>query len=201
MASGTTQTPFDLEEVTRTDNVFYDGYWQNENYFLRYRDTVIQSFHFPAFSGKNNLELADALSRKRAASCHVRRGDYLLDPIYGVCSESYYKRAINELNTIINPELYCIFSDDIDWCKNNLSDAFYNKEVVFVNWNSKKDSFRDMQLMSLCHYNIIANSSFSWWGAWLNNHQDKIVLAPERWMNKPIVNDPICDSWKRIKIE
>ena len=76
-----------------------------------------------------------------------------------------------------------------------------DKEVIFVDWNKGKESYRDIQLMSLCHYNIIANSSFSWWGAWLNNHEDKVVLAPEIWMNKPLVNDPICDSWKRINVK
>ena len=97
--------------------------------------------------------------------------------------------------------MYCIFSDDIEWCKENLKFLIGDKEVVFVDWNKGQESFRDMQLMSLCHYNIIANSSFSWWGAWLNNNDGKVVVAPERWMNKPLVNDPICDNWKRIKVE
>ena len=73
-----------------------------------------------------------------------------------------------------------------------------NREVVFVDWNRKENSFRDMQLMSLCKHNIIANSSFSWWGAWLNQNESKVVIAPSVWMNKPIVNDPICENWIRI---
>lgn len=127
--------------------------------------------------------------------------NYLKDPIYGVCSSDYYIRAITELNQSVNPDMYCIFSDDIEWCKENLKFLIGDKEVVFVDWNKGQESFRDMQLMSLCHYNIIANSSFSWWGAWLNNNDGKVVVAPERWMNKPLVNDPICDNWKRIKVE
>ena len=202
MTSGTTQIPFDYNEVTRKGNAFYDGYWQNEKNFLPIREKIIETFAFPDFNDEKNIALAEKLKRVRAASCHLRRGDYLKDPVYGVCNESYYKRAVDELNRLADPELYCIFSDDIEWCKENLIDIIgKNKEIVFVDWNKGKDSYRDMQLMSLCHYNIIANSSFSWWGAWLNNHDDKVVLAPEIWMNKPMVNDPICDSWKRISIK
>ena len=120
---------------------------------------------------------------------------------YGVCNSDYYANAIAELENMVAPEMYCIFSDDIAWCKDNISSMIGDKEIVFVDWNKGRESFRDMQLMSMCHYNIIANSSFSWWGAWLNNHKDKVILAPEKWMNKPLVNDPICEDWKRIKVD
>ena len=199
MASGTTQIPFDYKEVTREDDAFYDGYWQNEKNFLPIREKVIQTFAFSDFEDEKNKALAEKLKGVRAASCHLRRGDYLTDPVYGVCNTNYYAMAVTELNQTVNPDLYCVFSDDIEWCKENLVDLIgKDKDVIFVDWNKGKESYRDIQLMSLCHYNIIANSSFSWWGAWLNNHEDKVVLAPEIWMNKPLVNDPICDSWKRI---
>lgn len=202
MASGTTQIPFDYKEVTREDDAFYDGYWQNERNFLPIREKVIETFTFSKFTDEKNIALAKKLGGVRAASCHLRRGDYLTDPVYGVCNANYYERAVTELNQAVNPDLYCVFSDDIEWCKENLVDLIgRDKEVIFVDWNKGKESYRDMQLMSLCHYNIIANSSFSWWGAWLNNHEDKVVMAPEVWMNKPLVNDPICDSWKRINVK
>lgn len=201
MVSGTTQIPFDYGEVTRDDDAFYDGYWQNEKNFLPIRDKVIKAYTFPKFQDERNARLAEKLKMTRAVSCHVRRGDYLNDPVYGVCSNDYYANAIAELENMVAPEMYCIFSDDIAWCKDNISSMIGDKEIVFVDWNKGKDSFRDMQLMSMCHYNIIANSSFSWWGAWLNNHKDKVILAPEKWMNKPLVNDPICEYWKRIKVD
>ena len=201
MVSGTTQIPFDYGEVTRDDDAFYDGYWQNEKNFLPIRDKVIKAYTFPKFQDERNARLAEKLKMTRAVSCHVRRGDYLNDPVYGVCSNDYYANAIAELENMVAPEMYCIFSDDIAWCKDNISSMIGDKEIVFVDWNKGKDSFRDMQLMSMCHYNIIANSSFSWWGAWLNNHKDKVILAPEKWMNKPLVNDPICENWERIKVD
>lgn len=201
MASGTTQIPFNYQEVLRSDNVFYDGYWQNEKNFLSIRSKILQSFSFPVFEEEVNRQLACKLKSVKAASCHIRRGDYLKDKVYGVCTSIYYERAISQLNKLANPDLYCIFSDDIEWCKTNIKPFLENKDVVFVDWNKGPNSYKDMQLMSLCHYNIIANSSFSWWGAWLNNHPDKIVLAPEKWMTLSIKNDPICDSWIRIGVD
>ncbi|NBK97192.1 MAG: alpha-1,2-fucosyltransferase [Erysipelotrichia bacterium] len=201
MTHGTTQTPFDYGEVTRKDSTFYDGYWQNERNFKSIREVIIKAFSFPPIKEQQNANLVEMLKKKRAASCHIRRGDYLKDPIMCVCTPNYYARAIKKINEENNPELYCVFSDDIEWCKENIKGLIGNRDAVFVDWNKGENSFRDMQLMSLCHYNIIANSSFSWWGAWLNNHEDKVVLAPEIWMNKNLVNDPICDSWKRISIK
>lgn len=200
MLSGTTQIKFDYGNVTRNEDGFYDGYWQNENNFLPIRDKILEAFSFPKFNDNKNIELAELITNKRAVSCHVRRGDYLKDPLYGVCTSEYYVKAIDEINKRVSPELYCVFSDDIKWCKENLGEIIgKDKEIVFVDWNKGENSFRDMQLMSLCDHNIIANSSFSWWGAWLNNHEDKVVIAPSLWMNKPMVNDPLCDSWIRIK--
>lgn len=201
MLSGTEDIPFDYENVTRKEDGFYDGYWQNENNFLPMRNKILKAFSFPQFNDNKNIELAELITNKRAVSCHVRRGDYLKDPLYGVCTSEYYVKAIDEINKKVSPELYCVFSDDIKWCKENLGEIIgKDKEIVFVDWNKGENSFRDMQLMSLCNHNIIANSSFSWWGAWLNNHDNKVVVAPNIWMNKPMVNDPLCDSWLKIKV-
>lgn len=201
MLSGTEDIPFDYENVTRKEDGFYDGYWQNENNFLPIRDKILEVFSFPQFNDKRNIELAELITNKRAVSCHVRRGDYLKDPLYGVCTSEYYVKAIDEINRKVSPDLYCVFSDDVKWCKENLGEIIgKDKEIVFVDWNKGENSFRDMQLMSLCNHNIIANCSFSWWGAWLNNHDDKVVVAPNIWMNKPMVNDPLCDSWIKIKV-
>jgi hypothetical protein len=199
MTKGTSQIEFDYSEVLRDGSCYYDGYWQNEKFFAPIKDVILGAFAFPPHTDSRNIQLSNRLQSARAASCHIRMGDYLKDPIMCVCSEDYYKRALDRLIAEKQPELFCIFSDDIQWCRENLSKYLpENSEVVFVDWNKGENSFRDMHLMSQCHYNIIANSSFSWWGAWLNNHDDKLVIAPTKWMNKPIVNDPTPNNWLRI---
>ena len=116
-----------------------------------------------------------------------------------VCTPEYYTNAIKKMNEITNPVLYVIFSDDIQWCKENIRNQVGNREVVFVDWNKGEQSFRDIQLMTLCKHNIIANSSFSWWGDWLNQNEGKVVVAPEKFTNGNPVNDPICEDWVKVK--
>ena len=97
----------------------------------------------------------------------------------------------------VNPQLYCVFSNDMAWCEIHLPALLPGKEVVYAGWNKGAESYMDMWLMSLCRHNIIANSSFSWWGAWLNRNPKKVVIAPERWMNSPI-EDPVSDKWIKL---
>ncbi len=198
MTSGVSTTPYTPDDVARKGSVFYDGYWQNELYFRHIRPVVLDAFRFPDFTDGKNLRLAETLKGRNAASCHIRRGDYLKNPVWGVCTPEYYANAISRMNEEANPDLYCIFSDDIPWCRENIGPLCKGREVVYVDWNKGEDSYRDMQLMSLCRHNIIANSSFSWWGAWLNQYPDKVVIAPERWKTKNIVNRPVCNDWIRV---
>lgn len=195
MTRGTTMIPFNFNEVSRTDSVYYDGYWQNENFFKHIRSKVLDAFVFPEFQNEKNLDLSKKIINTHSVSCHVRRGDYLKEPAMCVCTPEYYARAISKMNEIAKPKLYVVFSDDINWCKENLKEFIGNRNIIFVDWNKENQSFRDLQLMSLCKHNIIANSSFSWWGAWLNKNENKIVIAPNKWMRHKIMNNPICDSW------
>lgn len=199
MTRGGFDIPFDYSQVTREDSCYYEGYWQNEGNFKKIRSKILDTYSFPEFTDENNLQLAERLKTVNAASCHVRRGDYMKQPDMCVCTPKYYARAITEMNERVNPELYVIFSDDIQWCKENLAELIGNREVVFVDWNKGEQSFRDIQLMTLCKHNIIANSSFSWWAAWLNQNKDKVVVAPERFATFEIKNDPICESWVKVK--
>lgn len=198
MAYGTSQIPFSYSEVTREDDIFYDGYWQNEKNFISIREKILDTFRFPELEGEKNIALKNLLKKKRTVSCHIRRGDYLKEPNLCVCTPVYYIESIKKIIELVNPEQFCIFSDDIDWCKSNISSLIAGKDVVYVDWNNHENSYCDMHLMSLCNYNIIANSSFSWWGAWLNTHDDKIVICPEKWVFGPIINEPICDGWIRV---
>lgn len=198
MTRGGFDVPFDYSQITRDDSAYYEGYWQNENNFKSIRSVVLDAYTFPVITDDKNALLATRLSNINSVSCHVRRGDYLKEPKMCVCTEEYYHRAIQFAKHNLSPELFCIFSDDISWCRKNLKDLLRDIDVVFVDWNKGENSYRDMQLMSLCRHNIIANSSFSWWGAWLNNHPDKKVISPKRWLNTHIINDPIPDSWIKL---
>lgn len=199
MTRGGFDIPFDFSQVTREDSCYYEGYWQNEKNFRHIREKILKAYTFPELEDGKNKTLVERLKTANAVSCHIRRGDYLKEPSMCVCTPSYYARAIAEMNEKANPDLYVIFSDDIQWCKENLCGLIGNSDVVFVDWNKGEQSFRDIQLMTICKHNITANSSFSWWGAWLNQNEDKVVIAPEAFTINIPKNDPICEGWKKVK--
>ncbi|ROT07338.1 alpha-1,2-fucosyltransferase [Lepagella muris] len=196
---------FEKEDMVFDKNVFelskkcyLDGYWQSEKYFSLYKDAIYRDFTFPILDEKN-AALVKEFIKSKTVSIHVRRGDYLNHPLFKDLSDlNYYKRAIEYLDSNTKTETYLIFSNDIVWCKENITNLLNGKKIIFVDWNKGKDSFRDMQLMSLCNHNVVANSSFSWWGAWLNRHEDKIVIAPRKWMNVDRELDIIPQSWIKV---
>lgn len=195
---GTTQLPINFDEVTRNDSCYYDGYWQNEVFFKHIRTNVLRTFSFPDFKDERNRTLAGRLVESNSVSVHIRRGDYLNDPIWNVCTLEYYSKGIDYIKAKEKLDMLCVFSDDIPWCRENLKYLEGDIEIEYVDWNKGDESYRDMQLMTHCKHNVIANSSFSWWGAWLGRRVGKVVVAPKLWCNKPIVNDPICENWIRI---
>jgi Glycosyl transferase family 11. len=160
-------------------NRYYWGYWQHINYIKPVEALLRKTFTFPPFIDQRNADLAEALRLGNTVSVHVRRGDYLGDPVLGgICDVGYYERALNYMEQQIQSPRYVFFSNDISWCRSQ----FGMKNATFVDWNTGINSFRDMQLMSLCDHHIIANSSFSWWGAWLNDRPGKVVVSPGRWV-------------------
>lgn len=181
------------------DNVYLDGYWQSEQYFIEHEKTVREHFQFKIPLSGENLALSNQIKKSNAVSLHIRRGDYVTNKknaFIGLCSLSYYQNAISYLaKKIINP-VFFVFSDDIDWAKENLNLA---QEHYFVGHNHGENSHFDMHLMSLCKHHIIANSSFSWWGAWLNPSKDKIVIAPRKWFASGLNDqDLVPKNWLRI---
>lgn len=135
-----------------------------------------------------------------SVALHVRRGDYVSNKetsaFHGVCSTAYYQDAIAYLARKRSDLYFFIFSDDISWVKENLVINEFPVDYVEHNTNLAHE---DLRLMYFCKNNIIANSSFSWWGAWLNNHPDKIVIAPEKWNNIPGNNTELPDQWIRLR--
>lgn len=159
--------------------LYIEGSFQNEEYFCDFIQEIRNDFRFINIEqDKINFSLGELMSSENSVSIHIRRGDYLQGDFHA-CDINYYRRAIKKMQQLIaDPTLY-IFSDDIAWCKNNL--IGYDK-IIFLDHNKNEDNYKDLYLMSKCKNNIIANSTFSWWGAWLNNNTEKIVISPEEWL-------------------
>lgn len=159
------------------------GYWQSEKYFIKHENEIRKDFQFKKPLDKKNKKVLEQIKNTNSVSIHIRRGDYVsnkkTNQFHGVCSLSYYKEAINYFKKRIENPKFFVFSDDPEWVKENLK----KEGAIYINWNKGEDSYKDIQLMSRCKHNIIANSSFSWWGAWLNDNLEKMVIAPKKWFN------------------
>ena len=181
------------------DNIYLDGYWQSEKYFIEFSDKIRADFTFKLPFSKQNAEIAKYIAQANAVSLHVRRGDYVnnkKNAFISVCSLDYYRAAIEQTKSQVDKPVFFVFSDDIDWVKSNF---VLDKKTVFVSHNDGSESFNDMRLMSLCKHHIIANSSFSWWGAWLNANPNKIVIAPKQWFaSKLDDSDLVPANWLRL---
>ena len=164
------------------DDSYMIGYWQSENYFNAATTTIQKEFTFRLPMSSRNLEISRRISDCNAVGLHVRRGDYVKNEktreVHGLASINYYNLAISYVSDIVDRPHLFIFSDDIDWVKINLKT---NLPTLYLDHNLGQDSYLDMRLMSLCCHQIIANSSFSWWGAWLNRSPGKIVITPKQW--------------------
>lgn len=167
--------------VLNQKNVYLDGYWQSPRYFDAFRSDILNEF---TFQNKPSAELEGIAQQikadKNSISLHVRRGDYVsvksANTTHGTTDLEYYKEAVATLAKTVSDPHFFIFSDDPEWCAQNLKpDAPH----TFV--TGSKTGSEDLQLMTLCKHNILANSTFSWWGAWLNNNETKTVIAPKKW--------------------
>lgn len=183
-------------------NTYIHGFFQSEKYFSKIENKIREDFQFKVQPDEANQRIIEKIQSTNSLSLHIRRGDYVqkkrFQNKYSTCSLDYYKRAVElVVEKVQNPVLF-IFSDDKDWVKENLNFPY---ETVYVDNNSGSKSYEDLRLMSLCRHNIIANSSFSWWGAWLNNNKEKIVIAPQKWFNdeKIVQTDVIPENWIRLE--
>lgn len=184
--------------------LYISGYFQSEKYFLNKNHLIREIFKFPSLSESwftNYVEIIN--SSPRSVSIHFRRGDYISDPITSkfhiTCSLSYYEESIKYFLDKLKDPLFFIFSDDIEWVEKNIANWPIRKVIIKTPENTP--SWVEMCLMSLCKNNIIANSSYSWWGAWLNSNSDKIVIAPEKWFSDETINtkDIVPESWIKRK--
>jgi len=181
---------FEYKKINYIDGLYLVGYFQSEKYFLHNRSSILKLFE-PTKSDKEYINKKyHHLLNKKNCSVHVRRGDYLkIQDHHVLCSLDYYKEASKIIGEDTN---FIIFSDDIQWCKENLH--FKNCHYI-----ENENDYIEMYLMSMCDDNIIANSSFSWWGAWLNQNKDKKVIAPKKWFGQSksnlITKDIYAEKW------
>jgi len=193
---------FDSRILEERGDLFLIGYWQSEKYFADVVEELRQAFRFKYPLEGEAKELSQQIRSANSVSLHVRRGEYVaLEHFVGTTDLGYYERAANFVNERSKtmgsePPTFFVFSDDIEWCKKKLKLPF---PKVYLDQTSAgpKDSHH-LQLMSLCRHNIIANSTFSWWGAWLNANHDKTVVAPKRWYPNNAKDDLVPERWIRM---
>jgi hypothetical protein len=178
---------------------YLDGYWQSFKYFEGIREILLKEFTLVDELNFKNKLIFDKIIELNSVSIHIRRGDYVKDEknnaIYNVFGIEYYHKAINFISKKINKPYFFVFSDDLEWASQNLS----LNNATFVDVNSTKNPEIDLILMANCKHNIIANSTFSWWGAWLNENSQSITIAPKKWINTiDDLDDLYSDTWIRL---
>lgn len=194
------------DKISSGKSFYLQGLFQSEKNFFESKSQIGQEFTFKKeFFDQKVLQISELLQKENSVSLHIRRGDYFLNKktnkYHGLCPIEYYLSAIRYIKSKVpNPSFY-LFTDDIKWINEN--NDIFTKEIGKEFHNISEENFKDyeeMYLMSQCKHNIIANSSFSWWGAWLNKNSDKIVIAPKNWVNKKPNPHPniIPEKWLKI---
>lgn len=196
---------FQPEALSIKVPVYLIGYFQSHKYLIGFEDFIKKFFSFPVNKLDDvNKKLLSTIKSTNTISIHVRRGDYVSDTLiqqfHGNCNLEYYFEAISLLTSKSKDFTLIFFSDDNEWVKEQFKDLPYSK--IFVNHNKNENSWKDMFLMSSCCHNIIANSSFSWWAAWLNENPVKIIIAPKNWFAEADAEkntkDLIPSEWIRL---
>lgn len=189
--------PYRKEVFEQQGDFYYNGYWADHRYFDECRKELIKEFSLKIPLDDRNVAMLMDNKERYLCSVHVRRGDYLKDPDYcGICDLDYYQRAVDIILSKVDKSVtFLVFSNDMPWCKMHLAGSFKGNNVIYVDWNTGSDSYKDMYLMSQCHANIIANSSFSWWAAYLNEVPEKIVVSPAKFKNKDMGFNIALEEW------
>ncbi len=186
------------EHVLEMENAYIDGYWQSEKYFSRYRADLQKAFQLTNPLDSKNKEMLERIRNSNSVSVHFRLGDYMAEGntgLYGdVCTKEYYASAIRYFLDQNKEYTFFIFSNE----PKKVMEQFEGVHCMVVDINDDEAGHYDMFLMSQCKHNIIANSSFSWWAAWLNENEDKEVIAPDVWFTTEDVRDIWPKTWKKV---
>jgi hypothetical protein len=192
---------FDSDILNSKGNVYLLGYWQSEKYFTDVKEIILKDFTFKQPLSSSAQKYEQNILSHNAVSIHIRRGDYVnnsaTNSYHGTCSLNYYTKAIEIILNNTPESKFYIFSDDLTWAKANLN---FIHEPIFVELGADSPDYEEMYLMSQCKHNIIANSSFSWWAAWLNQNPNKIVISPKKWFADTSINtdDLIPSTWINV---
>jgi len=195
---------FDEGFYDRTSPVYLDGYWQSWKYSDPYIEQIKEELMLSSPPTGGNVELAKRIAEVNSVSIHIRRGDYVTNRtanrVHGFVGGEYYKEALRRIRDCIPTPYYLVFSDDLEWARRNLGLV---DNVIFVDHNRGTSSYEDMRMMSLCQHHIIANSSFSWWAAYLGYHPGKHVLYPAKWFATSAKDiSSLCPpGWIRVGVE
>jgi hypothetical protein len=186
-------------------DTYLKGYWHHEQYFAGIAGMLREEFGFGVPLRESNRRYIEAIASTNSISLHVRRGDYVNNKavlaLNGVCSPEYYREAVRTVAERVDSPQFFIFSDDPEWVRANLPLEYPS---TIVEGNTGEYGYEDLHLMSRCRHQIIANSTFSWWGAWLNANPDKLVIAPGRWYADPESDRQVAGllptSWHRLAL-
>lgn len=191
-----------VNKINFTNNAkYFEGYWQSEKYFFNIKKTIVKDLEIKTSINTENIKNAEFINKSNSVSLHIRRGDYVKDintqKYHGSCELDYYLKAVEIIAAKITEPHFFVFSDEPEWVEENFKLKF---PATYIKNNDVSKSYEDLRLMSLCKHNIIANSTFSWWGAWLNKNDKKIVISPEKWFKTDSLNysDIIPPDWIKI---
>jgi hypothetical protein len=188
-----------VNKVSR--DVYLIRYWQNCSYLIPIASNLRQELTLRETPTPAFLAWREKIIRQESTSLHIRRGDYvndlLINQVHGVCPLTYYSDAIDYIRQRVPETTIFVFSDDMDWAREKFDN---DPRYEFVELKETSRDQEELVLMSLCDHHIIANSSYSWWGAWLGDKPGKIVIAPQKWFNdtKRNTQDLIPDTWIRL---
>lgn len=192
---------FDPEVLRVKAPAYLVGYWQSEKYFQGIADVLRRDLTLAVPPSPESRATRARLDAVESVSLHIRRGDYASNPStrahHGLCGLDYYRAAAAEMARMVREPHLFVFSDDMAWAKDNLG---LEHVTTYVDHNAEKRDHEDLWLMSACKHHILANSSFSWWGAWLSKHPDKTIIAPKNWFADPNgdIDDLLPSTWIRM---
>ena len=191
------------EDIFKRNAIFYTGYFQSEKYFINHKNRMINEIILSRNNSKEVIFYEKLInSTAFSVSLHVRRGDYISNKnakaTHGFCGLEFYQKSVNYIKKKHKDNInFFVFSDDIEWCKS----SFKDDDFTYINSSIILDT-DEIYLMSICNHNVISNSSFSWWGAWLNTYNKKIVIAPEKWFvdenTQKNAYDIVPKEWLRL---